>query len=116
MRAVNVEELWRVVCGEQASPLGQRGEVGEDVSRHHVQAGLRQLQMDGLERVVRLHHCVLISRAQAAGGAGRLHPAQDRVRGHTQAPGYSRYRTGHGVKECTTQPPQTGTSQVRDLS
>lgn len=42
-------------------PLGQSGEVGEDVSRHHVQAGLRQLQMNGLQRVVRLHHRVLIS-------------------------------------------------------
>lgn len=58
--------------------------------------------MDRLQCVVRLHHRVLVSRTQAAGGAGRLHPAQDGVRGHTQASGYSRYRRGHGVKECTT--------------
>lgn len=43
--------------------------------------------MDRLQRVVCLHHSVLVGRAQAAGGGGRLHPAQDGVRGHTQASG-----------------------------
>ncbi len=94
---------------------GQRGEVGEDVSRHHVQAGLRQLQMDGLERVVRLHHRVLVSRAQAAGGAGRLHPAQDGVR-VTHRHGVTA-GTGQvtGSKSDPHNQLQTGTSLVRDL-
>lgn len=66
------------------APLGQRREVGEDVSGHHVQAGLGQLQVDRLQRVVGLHHRVLVGRAQAAGGGGRLHPAQDGGQGsHT---------------------------------
>lgn len=57
-------------------PLGQSGEVGEDVSCHHVKTRLRQLQMNGLQPFVCLSHRVLISGAQAAGGGRGVHPTR----------------------------------------
>lgn len=55
-------------------PLWQGGEVGEHISCHHVQTGLRELQVDSLQPLVCLGHCVLISGAQTAGGGWGVHP------------------------------------------
>lgn len=55
-------------------PLGQRWEVGKHISCHHVQTGLSELQVDGLQPLVCLSHRIFISGAQTAGGGWCVHP------------------------------------------
>lgn len=57
-------------------PLRQGREVGKDVSRHHVQTRLCELQVDGLQPLVGLSHRVFIGGAQAAGGGRGVHPTR----------------------------------------
>lgn len=55
-------------------PLRQSREIGKNVSCHHVQTRLCELQVDGLQPFVCLSHRILISRAQTAGGCWGVHP------------------------------------------
>lgn len=55
-------------------PLGQRREIGEHVSCHHIQTGLSELQVDSLEPLVCLSYSVFVSRAQTAGCGWCVHP------------------------------------------
>ena len=55
-------------------PFRQGREVGKDISRHHVQTGLSELQVDSFQPLVRLSHRIFIGRAQTAGGGRGVHP------------------------------------------
>ncbi len=53
-------------CNQQTKkgpckPLGQGREVGKDISCHHVQTCLGELQVDGLQPLICLSHCIFIS-------------------------------------------------------
>lgn len=92
-------------------PLGHGGEVGEDVSSHHVQAGLCQLQVQVFQVVISLSHGVLICRAQAGAGDGRLDAAgTESARVTAQvAPGPVPTRGGcRPCCACTCQPSNPG--------
>lgn len=70
-----IQKQWLKVNTTPCQPLRQCREVGKDISCHHVQTGLRQLQVDGLQALVCLSHRVLISGAQTAGSGWGVHPA-----------------------------------------
>lgn len=68
-------------CSTAHTPLGDRGEVGEHVSGHHVQTCFCEFQVEILQVVISLGHRVLIRRPQAGAGEGCLYSA--RGRNHT---------------------------------
>lgn len=77
-------------------PFWQGREVGEDVSCHHIQTRFCELQMNSLQALVRLRHCIFIGRAQAAGGGGGVHPTPGSRKGYSRGK-----RTKEGEERAT---------------
>lgn len=78
-------------------PLWQSWEVGEDVSCHHIQTRFCELQMNSLQALVSLRHCIFIGWTQAAGGGGGVHPTPGSRKG------YSREKRAKEGEERATQ-------------
>lgn len=69
------EEHSPALSRSRLAPLGDRREVGEHISGHHVQTRLCELQVEVFQVVVGLGHRVLVCRPQAGARERGLDPA-----------------------------------------
>lgn len=83
------------------APLGDRCEVGEHVSGHHVQTRFRELQVEIFQVVISLGHRILVCRPQAGTCERRLDPAGGRGPGEVRDwPGRLISHRGPKLKAC----------------